>query len=92
MHKPSKRERRQQEAGQPHELDLGQHFLLLKNDGSMELLTQETTDRTIHGVSLDGEETYRLFMALQAQFRSALTSPGLLTDERLWEGQEAEQP
>jgi hypothetical protein len=46
------------------ELDLGNHTLILTNNGSMELFAQAGD-----GIDLDSEETYRLYMALHARFQ-----------------------
>ena len=53
------------------ELDLGQHTLMLMEDGSMELLAHEeqTPSLSDKGVSLDREETYRLFISLHEHFQ-----------------------
>jgi hypothetical protein len=53
------------------ELDLGWHILLLLSDGSIDLLAHEeqTPSLTEHGLHLDSEETYRLFISLHEQFR-----------------------
>jgi hypothetical protein len=53
-----------------HELDLGQHTLFLLSDGSIDLLANdEQTYLADNVVSLDAEETYRLFISLQEQFK-----------------------
>ena len=54
-----------------HELDLGQHTLFLMSDGSIDLLAND--ERTLYladnAMSLDSDETYRLFISLQEQFK-----------------------
>jgi hypothetical protein len=54
-----------------HELDLGQHTLFIMRDGSIDLLVndEQTPYLTDNGISLDSEETYRLFTSLQEQFK-----------------------
>jgi hypothetical protein len=55
-----------------HELDLGQHTLLLMSDGSSDLLAhdEQTACRlVVSRVCLDSDETYRLFISLQEQFQ-----------------------
>jgi hypothetical protein len=61
------------------ELDLGQYLLLLNSDGSMELHTQ---DEESQGMSLDREETYRLYMALHAHLQPGLGRKQCSTDNR----------
>jgi hypothetical protein len=53
------------------EFDLGQHTLFLMSDGSMDLLANDehTPSFAENLVSLDAEETYRLFIALHEQFQ-----------------------
>ncbi|HEY4383725.1 MAG TPA: hypothetical protein VGN34_04495 [Ktedonobacteraceae bacterium] len=52
------------------ELDLGQHTLFLMSDGSIDLLANDEQTRYLaeNAMSLDLEETYRLFVSLQEQF------------------------
>ena len=54
-----------------HELDLGLHTLLLMSDGSIDLLATEeqTPDLAENGLHLDSDETYRLLISLQEQFK-----------------------
>ncbi len=54
-----------------HELDLGQHTLFIMNDGSIDLLIndEQTPYLADNGLSLDSDETYRLFISLQEQFK-----------------------
>ena len=54
-----------------HELDLGQHTLFIMCDGSIDLLAnhEQTSYLADNGMSLDSDETYRLFVSLQEQFR-----------------------
>lgn len=54
-----------------HELDLGQHTLFIMDDGSIYLLTDDELIGYLadNGIRLDAEETYRLFISLQEQFR-----------------------
>lgn len=54
-----------------HELDLGQHTLLLLSDGSMEVLVtnEQMSALSSNGIQLDREETYRLFISFHEQFR-----------------------
>lgn len=54
-----------------HELDLGLHTLLLMSDGSMDLLAHEeqTPSLAETGLHLDSDETYRLLISLQEQFK-----------------------
>ncbi|HEY4386842.1 MAG TPA: hypothetical protein VGN34_20490 [Ktedonobacteraceae bacterium] len=52
-------------------LILGQHLLCLRSDGSLEAIAhdeQASLNRAGSGVNLTREETYRLFISLQAQF------------------------
>jgi hypothetical protein len=53
-----------------HELDLGQHTLLILSDGSIDLLAndKQTPYFADNGLSLDSDEAYRLFISLQEQF------------------------
>ena len=53
------------------ELDLGWHILLLMSDGSIDLLANEeqTPSLAEHGLHLDCDETYRLFISLHEQFK-----------------------
>jgi hypothetical protein len=54
-----------------YELDLGQHTLFLLEDSSMDLLANEeqTPYLADNGVSLDSDETYRLFISLHEHFK-----------------------
>ncbi|HJT57398.1 MAG TPA: hypothetical protein VJ761_12940 [Ktedonobacteraceae bacterium] len=54
-----------------HELDLGQHILLILSDSSIDLLahTGQTPSLVDHGLRLDSDETYRLFISLREQFQ-----------------------
>jgi hypothetical protein len=54
-----------------YELDLGQHTLFLMSDGSIDLLANDeyTPSFAENLVSLDAEETYRLFIVLREQFQ-----------------------
>jgi len=54
-----------------HELDLGQHTLFLMSDGSIDLLSndEQTPYLADNGLSLDSDETYRLFISLQEEFK-----------------------
>jgi hypothetical protein len=54
-----------------HELDLGQHTLFILSDGSIDLLAhdEQTPYLADNGISLDCDETYRLFISLQEQFK-----------------------
>ena len=54
-----------------HELDLGQHTLFIMSDGSIDLLAndEQTPYLADNGISLDCDETYRLFISLREQFK-----------------------
>lgn len=54
-----------------HELDLGQHTLFIMSDKSVDLLANDeyTPYLADNSVSLDSEETYRLFVSLQELFQ-----------------------
>ena len=54
-----------------HELDLGQHTLLQYEDGSIDLVAndEDTPYLAENAMRLDSDETYRLFVSLQAQFQ-----------------------
>jgi len=54
-----------------HELDLGQHTLFIMSDGSIDLLAndEQTSYLADNGISLDCDETYRLFISLREQFK-----------------------
>jgi hypothetical protein len=54
-----------------HELDLGQHTLFIMSDGSIDLLAndEQTPYLADNGLSLDSDETYRLFVSLREQFK-----------------------
>jgi hypothetical protein len=60
-----------------HELDLGQHTLLLMSDGSIDLLNndEQTPYLTDNGLHLDDSETYRLFVSLYEQFKQEGDQP-----------------
>lgn len=61
----------QESASILHELDLGRHTLFLMSDGSIDLLAndEQTPYLADNGISLDSDETYRLFISLQEQFK-----------------------
>ena len=54
-----------------HELDLGRHTLFIMSDGSIDLLANDelTPYLADNGISLDSDETYRLFISLREQFK-----------------------
>lgn len=54
-----------------HEVDLGQHTLIIMSDGSIDLLAndEETPYLAENALYLDSDETYRLFISLQEQFQ-----------------------
>jgi hypothetical protein len=54
-----------------HELDLGQHTLFLLSNGCIDLLVndEQTPYLADNGISLDSDETYRLLISLQEQFK-----------------------
>ena len=54
-----------------HELDLGQHTLLIMSNGGIDLLANDehTPYLADNGLHLDSEETYRLFISLHEQFK-----------------------
>jgi hypothetical protein len=54
-----------------HELDLGQHTLFIVSDGSIDLLANNEQMPCLadNGIRLDCDETYRLFISLQEQFK-----------------------
>lgn len=54
-----------------HELDLGLHTLFLMSDGSIDLLAndEQTPSLADSGLHLDSDETYRLLISLQEQFK-----------------------
>jgi hypothetical protein len=58
-----------------HELDLGRHTLFMMSDGSIDLLANDhqTPYLADNGLSLDSDETYRLFISLQEQFKQEWT-------------------
>jgi hypothetical protein len=60
-----------------HELDLGWHTLFMMSDGSIDLLANDyqTPYLADNGLSLDSDETYRLFISLQEQFKQE--APGV---------------
>ena len=53
------------------ELDLGQHTLFIMSDGSIDLLAndEQTPYLADNGISLDSDETFRLFISLQERFK-----------------------
>jgi hypothetical protein len=53
------------------ELDLGRHTLFLMSDGSIDLLgnDEQTPSLADSGLRLDSDETYRLLISLQEQFK-----------------------
>lgn len=55
-----------------HELNLGLHTLFVMNDGSIDLLAndEQTPYLADNGLHLNSDETYRLFISLQEQFKS----------------------
>jgi hypothetical protein len=60
-----------------HELDLGQHTLLIMSDGSIDLLAndEQTPYLADNGLSLDRDEVYRLFISLHEQFQQKGEEP-----------------
>jgi len=54
-----------------YELDLGQHTLFIMSDGGIDLLAndEQTPSLADNGMSLDSDETYRLPISLQEQFK-----------------------
>ena len=54
-----------------HELDLGQHTLFIMSDGSIDLLANDEQPPYLadNGLRLDSNETYRLFVSLQEEFK-----------------------
>jgi len=62
----------QESASILHELDLGKHTLFIMSDGSIDLLAndEQTPYLADNGISLDSNETYRLFISLQEHFKS----------------------
>ena len=54
-----------------YELDLGQHTLFLMSDGSIDLVAndEQTPYFADNGLSLDSDETHRLFVSLQEEFK-----------------------
>jgi hypothetical protein len=54
-----------------HELDLGQHTLFILSDGSIDLLANDEQPPYLadNGLRLDSDETYRLFVSLQEEFK-----------------------
>ncbi|HZO71442.1 MAG TPA: hypothetical protein VFB60_04515 [Ktedonobacteraceae bacterium] len=54
-----------------HELDLGQHTLLQYEDGTIDLVAndEDTPYLAENALRLDSDETYRLYVSLQEQFR-----------------------
>lgn len=62
-----------------HELDLGQHTLFMMSDGSIDLLANDhqTPYLADNGLSLDSDETYRLFISLREQFQQERQHAGV---------------
>jgi hypothetical protein len=58
------------------ELNLGQHSIIFMSDGSIDLLAnnEDTPYLADNGLSLDRDETYRLFSALSEEFKSGAFS------------------
>ena len=54
-----------------HELDLGQHTLFIMSDGSIDLLANDEQLPYLanNGLRLTSDETYRLFVSLQEEFK-----------------------
>ena len=54
-----------------YELDLGRHTIFIMSDRSIDLLAndEQTPYLADNGISLDGDETYRLFISLREQFK-----------------------
>ena len=54
-----------------HELNLGRHTLFIMSDGSIDLLANDAQTPYLadNGMILDNEETYRLFISLQEEFK-----------------------
>ncbi len=55
-----------------HQLDLGQHTLFMMSDGSISLLAHDEQASSLladNRLSLDSDETYRLFISLHEQFK-----------------------
>lgn len=54
-----------------HELNLGQHILFIMSDGSIDLLAnnEKTLHLTCNRITLDRDETYRMFISLREQFK-----------------------
>lgn len=54
-----------------YELDLGQHTLFILNDGSIDLLAHDEPAPFLadRGITLDSDETYRLFISLHERFK-----------------------
>lgn len=53
-----------------HELNLGEHTLFIMSDGGIDLLANDEQISYLadNGMSLNSDETYRLFISLQEQF------------------------
>jgi hypothetical protein len=54
-----------------HELDLGYHTLFIMSDGRIDLLAndEQTPYLADNGLCLNSDETYRLLVSLQEQFK-----------------------
>jgi len=54
-----------------HELDLGQHTLILMSEGSIDLLANDAQTPSLadSGLSLDSDEMHRLFISLQEEVK-----------------------
>lgn len=54
-----------------HELNLGRHTLFIMSDGGIDLLAndEQTTYLADNGLTLNSDETYRLYISLQEQFQ-----------------------
>jgi hypothetical protein len=54
-----------------HELDLGRHTLFIMSDGGIDLLAnnEQTSYLADNGINLDSDETYRLLISLQEQYK-----------------------
>lgn len=61
----------QESASILHELDLGQHTLFLMRDSSMDLLANDKHTPLLadNVLSLDNDETYRLYISLHEHFK-----------------------
>jgi hypothetical protein len=54
-----------------HELNLGQHTLFIMSNGGIDLLANDehTPYLADHALTLDSDETYRLFVSLHEQYK-----------------------